>query len=430
LPNQTTTLRSALLSCWALLLGFGILMLGDGLQGTLLAIRADLEGFSTTVTGLIMSTFYIGFLLGSILTPKLTQQVGHIRVFAALSALASAAILLHALFIEVPVWVALRLLSGFCFAGLYIVAESWLNDRATNETRGKLLSLYMIVTYAGVGGGQLLLNLASPIEFPLFILTSVLISVAVVPLLLSAGSPPKYQESVNISLLAVYRLSPLGIVSMFSVGLVTAAFFALGPVYGQRIGLNVEYISYFMTAAVVGTVILQAPIGALSDRFDRRIILTITTLLTSVAAVLCVFASQISTNLLLLAVAVFGGLALPLYSVCIAYTNDHLNPNQMIAASGALVLTSGLGAVVGPILIASFMDHFGEQAMFWAIAAIHALTGLFALYRMAVSRAVPLDKQGPSTTTAVHPSGSAIESVQQFSRAEAIEDSTQAKIQR
>jgi MFS family permease len=399
-------------------------MLGDGLQGTLLAIRADLEGFSTTVTGLIMSTFYIGFLLGSVLTPKLTQQVGHIRVFAALSALASAAILVHALFIEVPVWIALRLLSGFCFAGLYIVAESWLNDRATNENRGKLLSLYMIVTYAGVGGGQLLLNLASPSEFPLFILTSVLISVAVVPLLLSAGSPPKHQESVNISLLAVYRLSPLGIVSMFSVGLVTAAFFALGPVYGQRIGLNIEYISYFMTAAVVGTVLLQAPIGALSDRFDRRIILTITTLLTSLAAVLCVFASQVSTNLLLLAVALFGGLALPLYSVCIAYTNDHLNPNQMIAASGALVLTSGLGAVVGPVLIASIMDHLGEQAMFWTIAVVHAFTGLFALYRMTVSRAVPLDKQGPSTATAVHPSGSAIESIQLFSHDEAIDGST------
>jgi MFS family permease len=370
-----------------------------------------------------MSTFYIGFLLGSILTPKLTQQVGHIRVFAALSALASAAILLHALFIDVPVWIALRLLSGFCFAGLYIVAESWLNDRATNQNRGKLLSLYMIVTYAGVGGGQLLLNLASPSEYPLFILTSVLISVAVVPLLLSAGSPPKYRESVNISLLALYRLSPLGIVSMFAVGLVTAAFFALGPVYGQRIGLDVEYISYFMTAAVVGTVILQAPIGALSDRFDRRIILTITTLLTSVAAVLCVFASQLSTNMLLLAVALFGGLALPLYSVCIAYTNDHLNPNQMIAASGALVLTSGLGAVVGPILVASIMDHFGEQAMFWAIAVVHAFTGLFALYRMTVSRAVPLDQQGPSTATAVHPSGSAIESTQILSYDEAVEDS-------
>jgi len=424
LLNQTTTFRSALLSCSALLLGFGILMLGDGLQGTLLAIRADLEGFSTTVTGLIMSTFYIGFLLGSILTPKITRQVGHIRVFAALSALASAAILLHALFIDIPIWIALRLISGFCFAGLYIVAESWLNDRATNQTRGKLLSLYMIVTYAGVGGGQLLLNLASPSEFPLFILTSVLISVAVVPLLLSAGSPPKHQESVNISLLALYRLSPLGIVSMFSVGLVTAAFFALGPVYGQRIGLDVEYISYFMTAAVAGTIILQAPIGVLSDRFDRRVILTITTLLTSIAAIFCVFASQISTNMLLIAVALFGGLALPLYSVCIAYTNDHLNPNQMIAASGALVLTSGLGAVVGPILIASFMDNYGEQALFWSFAVLHGLTGLFALYRMTVSAAVPLDQQGPSTATALHPSGSAIESTQLFTHDKAIDEST------
>ena len=422
--NQTNTFRSALLSCSALLLGFGILMLGDGLQGTLLAIRADLEGFSTTVTGLIMSTFYIGFLLGSILTPKITRQVGHIRVFAALSALASAAILLHALFIDIPIWIALRLISGFCFAGLYIVAESWLNDRATNQTRGKLLSLYMIVTYAGVGGGQLLLNLASPSEFPLFILTSVLISVAVVPLLLSAGSPPKHQESVNISLLALYRLSPLGIVSMFSVGLVTAAFFALGPVYGQRIGLDVEYISYFMTAAVAGTIILQAPIGVLSDRFDRRVILTITTLLTSIAAIFCVFASQISTNMLLIAVALFGGLALPLYSVCIAYTNDHLNPNQMIAASGALVLTSGLGAVVGPILIASFMDNYGKQALFWSFAVLHGLTGLFALYRMTVSAAVPLDQQGPSTATALHPSGSAIESTQLFTHDKAIDEST------
>ena len=282
----------------------------------------------------------------------------------------------------------------------------------------------MIVTYAGVGGGQLLLNLANPGEYPLFILTSVLISVAVVPLLLSAGSPPKYYESVNISLLAVYRLSPLGIVSMFSVGLVTAAFFALGPVYGQRIGLDVEYISYFMTASVVGTVVLQAPIGALSDKFDRRIVLTITTLLTAVAAVLCVFATQVSTNLLLIAVALFGGLALPLYSVCIAYTNDHLNPNQMIAASGALVLTSGLGAVVGPILIASIMDYYNEQALFWSIAAVHTLTGLFAVYRMIVSKAVPLEEQGPSTATAVHPSGSAIESTQWYSREEAIEDST------
>jgi len=418
LVRRPATFRAALVSSWALLLGFGILMLGDGLQGTLLAVRADLEGFSTTLTGLIMSTFYLGFLLGSILTPRLTIKVGHIRVFAAFAALSSAAILLHAIFVTVPVWIAMRLVSGFCFAGLYIVAESWLNDRASNETRGKLLSLYMVVTYVGVGAGQLLLNLADPVEYPLFILTSVLISIAVVPLLLSAGSPPTFQDSVRISLVQLYRLTPLGIVGMFAVGLVTATFFALGPVYAQRMGLGIKDISYFMAAAVLGTVLLQGPIGVVSDRFDRRKILTLVTILTAMAALLCIPATQHSTNALFLAVALFGGFAFPLYSVCIAYTNDHLNPNQMIAASGALVLVGGLGAVTGPVLFAMIMDRFGDQALFWSIAAVHGLMGLFAIYRMIRSAPIPLDKQGPSTATAVHPSGSAIESIQQYTRDE------------
>ena len=416
--RRPATFRAALVSSWALLLGFGILLLGDGLQGTLLAVRADLEGFSTTLTGLIMSTFYLGFLLGSILTPRLTIKVGHIRVFAAFAALSSAAILLHALFVTVPVWMAMRLLSGFCFAGLYIVAESWLNDRASNETRGKLLSLYMVVTYIGVGAGQLLLNLADPVGYPLFILTSVLISIAVVPLLLSAGSPPTFQDSVRISLIQLYRLTPLGIVSMFAVGLVTATFFALGPVYAQRLGLDIKDISYFMAAAVLGTVLLQGPIGVLSDRFDRRKILTVVTILTALAALLCIPAARQSTSALFFAIALFGGLAFPLYSICIAYTNDHLNPNQMIAASGALVLVGGLGAITGPVLFAMLMDRFGDQALFWSIAAVHGLMGLFAMYRMIRSAPVPLDKQRPSTATAVHPSGSAIESIQQYTREE------------
>ncbi len=422
MTSRAPGLTSALMSSWALLIGFGVLMLGDGLQGTLLAVRADIEGFSATVTGLIMSAFYGGFLVGSLLCPRITARVGHIRVFAALAALASASILVHAIFVNISVWIALRFLSGFCFAGLYIVAESWLNDRATNETRGKLLSLYMVVTYLGVGAGQLMLNLAAPTEFPLFILTSVLISVAVVPLLLSAGSPPTFHESVNISLFELYKISPLGIVSMFVVGLVTATFFALGPVYGQRIGLNIENISYFMAATVIGTVIFQGPIGILSDWFDRRIVLTIVTLLTSMSAVLCVYAVEYSNELVLVSAALFGGMAFPLYSVCIAYTNDHLKPSQMIAASGALVLIGGLGAIVGPILIASIMDHLGEAYLFWSIAVAHALTGIFGLIRMTIRPPVPLEKQGPSTATAVHPSGAAIESVQQYASDEASED--------
>jgi MFS family permease len=418
LVRRPATFRAALASSWAILLGFGILMLGDGLQGTLLAVRADLEGFSATLTGLVMSTFYIGFLIGSIMTPRITIKVGHIRVFAAYAAISSTAILIQSLVVTVPLWIAMRLISGFCFAGLYIVAESWLNDRATNETRGKLLSLYMVVTYIGIGAGQLLLNLANPLEFQLFILVSILISVAVVPLLLSAGSPPAFHDSVRISLPELFRLTPLGIVSMFAVGLVTATFFALGPVYAQRIGLNIRDTSYFMTAAVLGTVLLQGPIGALSDRFDRRKILTMVTILTSISALVCIPAEQVSIEALFLAIAVFGGLAFPLYSVCIAYTNDHLNPNQMIAASGALVLVGGLGAIVGPVLFAMIMDKFGTQALFWSIAVIHALTGLFAMYRMIRSAPVPLNKQGPSTPTAVHPSGSAIESIQQLTREE------------
>lgn len=418
MPRRPATFRAALASSWALLLGFGILMLGDGLQGTLLAVRADLEGFSATVTGLIMSTFYVGFLLGSLLTPRITIKVGHIRVFAAFAAISSAAILVHALFISVPVWMAMRLLSGFCFAGLYIVAESWLNDRATNATRGKLLSMYMVVTYIGVGCGQLLLNLADPVQFQLFILTSILISVAVVPLLLSAGAPPTFHDSVRISLRELFRRSPLGIVSMFAVGLVTATFFALGPVYAQRIGLSIRDTSYFMAAAVVGTVLLQGPIGSLSDRYDRRKVLTLVTILTALSALVCIPAEQISNTVLFVAVAIFGGLAFPLYSICIAYTNDHLEPNQMIAASGALVLVGGIGAITGPLLFAFIMDVFGHQSLFWSIAAIHGVTGLFAIYRMLRSAPVPRERQGPSTATAVHPSGSAIESVQQYASEE------------
>jgi MFS family permease len=420
--SRPATFGSALSSSWALLLGFGILMLGDGLQGTLLAVRADQEGFSATITGLIMSSFYVGFLLGSITTPKITANVGHIRVFAALAALASAAILVHAVFVQVPVWIALRLISGFCFAGLYIVAESWLNDRATNETRGKVLSLYMIVTYLGVGAGQLLLNLADPGEYLLFILTSVLISIAVVPLLLSAGSPPAFRESVHISLRELFRLSPLGLVSMFMVGLVTATFFALGPVYGQRIGLDVKNISYFMTATVVGTIIMQGPLGALSDRYDRRTVLTIVSLLAALAALICVPLSQNSHLMLFLSAALFGGFALPLYSICIAYTNDHLDPSQMIAASGSLVLISGLGAVLGPVLIASIMERYGTQSFFWSMGVAHGLIGVFALLRMLMRAPVPMDKQGPISPTAAHYTGSVMEGIQQLAHDEAFDE--------
>ncbi|MEM7293549.1 MAG: MFS transporter [Pseudomonadota bacterium] len=406
---ESGSLMDALRSSWALLLGFGILMLGDGLQATLLAVRADQEGFSTTTTGFVMSAFYVGFLGGSLYAPRIMTRVGHIRVFAALAALASAAILVHAVFISPWVWSGLRLISGFSFAGLYVVAESWLNDSSSNQSRGKVLSMYMLVTYIGVAVGQLFLNLGDPQDFPLFILSSVLISLAVVPLLLSAGPAPQFRVSASLSLPALLRISPLGVVGIFSVGLVTAAFFALGPVYGQRIGLDIPNISLFMTAAVIGTILLQWPIGALSDRFDRRRVVTLVTLLTAVAAGACVPAAEISPLVLMVAVGVFGGLAFPLYALCIAHTNDHLQPQEMIAASASLVLIGGLGAVTGPLLIAAIMDRFGNSGFFWSIAIIHAVTGLFALFRMLRKPPPSASDQGPFTPTTLHPTSSSMD---------------------
>jgi MFS family permease len=406
----------------SLLLGFGILMLGDGLQGTLLAIRADLEGYSATVTGLIMSSFYGGLLAGSLFTPRIMMRVGHIRVFAALAAMASSAILLHPLFVDAAFWIGLRLISGFCFAGLYVVAESWLNDQATNSNRGKLLSLYMVVTYVGVGVGQLLLNVASPAGFELFILTSVLISMAVVPLLLSAGSSPEYAESVSISIRELYRQSPLGIIGTFFVGLVTATFFALGPVYAQRQGMDVKGVSYFMTAAVLGTILMQWPIGALSDRFDRRRVLTIITLLAGVTAFGCALLVDRPALWLFAGVGLFAGFALPLYSVCVAYINDHLNPNQIIAASGTLVLVAGLGSIVGPILVAAMMDLFGVNSFFWCMGLVHLGTGIFALYRAGV-RPVSPEPQGGVTPVSIHVASVGVESIQQHAYESSIADS-------
>ena len=397
-------------------------MIGDGLQGTLLAVRADLEGFSTTTTGVIMSSFYLGFLAGSIMTTRIVISVGHIRVFAALAALASAAILVHALFISTTVWIGLRLISGFCLAGLYVVAESWLNDKATNETRGQILSLYMIVTYIGVALGQLLLNYADPSGFPLFILISILISVAVIPLLLSASPTPSFDESENLKLTELIRISPVGSIGMFVIGFVSAAFFSVGPVYAKRIGLDLEFISYFMTTAVLGTIVLQWPIGYLSDKFDRRRVIVIITLLAAISAVICSLIPNTSITLLLFCVAVFGGLSLPLYSLCVAYTNDRLDSSQMVAASGSLVLISGIGAVLGPLLVSVLMEHFGKEYFFLTLAFAFAFMTVLALFRIKIRKPAKKSSASSMIPSAYHYTSTSVENTQQYVKDEIDEE--------
>ncbi len=287
------------LSAWALLLGMGMLMLGNGLQGSLLGLRAISEGFGTTVTGLVMTGYFVGFLAGSTLAPRIVMNVGHVRVFSALASLASVAILIHVAAVEPLTWAAMRFMTGFAYAGLYVVAESWLNDRADNETRGQLLSVYMVVMFSGLALGQLLLNAADPGGFFLFLLTSVMISLAMVPIALTAGPAPAFEATEKISIRQLYRLSPLGVMGAAATGMAHGTLFALGAVYGDRIGLSIAEISLLMGITVVGGIVAQWPIGRLSDRFDRRRVLTAVALLAAIFALLAAVLGGTSLALLL-----------------------------------------------------------------------------------------------------------------------------------
>jgi MFS family permease len=382
-------------STWALLLGIAVLMLGHGLQGTLLGVRANLAEFSTATTGVVMSGYYLGLLLGSLRAPRLVARVGHVRVFAALLSLASAAVLFHALFVEPVSWFLMRLLTGYCFSGAFIVAESWLNGTASNETRGRLLSIYMVVQMGGLAAGQFLLNLADPGGFALFVLVSVLISVAAVPMLLTASAAPTVTSPRGIGLLDLYRLSPLGVAGIVGVGLAHSGLYAMGPVYATEEGLSLAAISTFMAAIVLGGVVFQIPIGRISDRFDRRRVITAVALLTAVAALPFAILPTSQPSLLFGGFFLVGGLTLPLYALCVAHTNDFLSPEQMVGASGALVLAYGLGAALGPTLTATAMQVTGPSGFPLFLTAMHAAIGLFALYRMTRRPSVPAEARGP-----------------------------------
>ena len=250
-------MMAAVSSTWALLLGMALLMIGNGLQGTLLGVRASLEGFATSTTGILMSGYYVGFLAGSALAPRLVARVGHVRVFGALASLASVAILVHALFVGPATWLAMRLMSGFAYAGLYVVAESWLNEEATNATRGRLLSVYMVVSLGGVALGQALLNLADPSTPDLFVLVSVLVSLGLVPMLLSASRMPAFEAPSAVGVRQLYDATPTGVLGMFITMIAQGAFFGMGAVYASEVGLSVGEISLFMGLALLGGVLLQ-----------------------------------------------------------------------------------------------------------------------------------------------------------------------------
>ena len=384
---------AAISSAWALLLGIALIMLGNGLQNTLLGVRATLEGFGTATTGLVMTAYFVGFVSGSVIVPRLLANVGHVRVFAALASLASGATLVHTVFVTPLSWGLIRVATGFCFAGLYVVAESWINEAATNRTRGQLLSVYMIMVLGGTGSGQLLMNLSDPRSFELFVLVSVLISFALIPITLSVGRAPPFEAPESIGIRALFRASPLGVTGAFLIGIAHSALYAMGPVFATEIGLDVERIALFIAVALFGGLVLQWPIGWLSDRFDRRRVIVAVAWVAATASTVAGVGGIDSYTVLVAATAVLGGMSMPLYSLCGAHTNDHLTPRQIVAASATLVLVGGIGLTMGPLLAAALMQVSGPQGIFWLLTLMHACIGAYGLFRMMRREPVPLDEQ-------------------------------------
>jgi MFS family permease len=388
-----------LLTTWPLLLGMGILMLGSGLQGTLLGLRATLEGFATPVTGLVMSCYYVGYLLGTLLAPRLLRRVGHVRVFAALAALASVAILACASWVHPLPWGAMRLVSGLCFAGIYVVAESWLNHRASRGNRGRLLAIYMLVLYVGLGSAQFLLLLANPQTSAPFMLVSALISLAMVPIVASAQQTPEPALPQRVRFRDLYRHSPLAVAAVAVSGMISSIIFAMGPVYARLSGAGTRGVAEFMAVSILAAVLTQYPVGRLSDRTDRRtVIAAVCILATLVAGSIAVF-SPLPRALFLLLTALFSGSALTLYSLAVSHINDKLEPAQMVAASSRLLLINGMAAALGPVLTGSLMAAFGPRAYFGALAALAGSLMLYDLWRKSRRRPVPHELKGPFINT-------------------------------
>ncbi|MBS0364644.1 MAG: MFS transporter [Proteobacteria bacterium] len=388
-----------LLATWPLLLGMGILMLGAGLQSTLLGVRATSEGFSPTLTGLIMSCYYVGYLAGTRLAPRMLRRVGPVRAFATLAALASVAVLAHAAWVHPAPWALMRLLSGVCFAGIYVVAESWLNHHASSTNRGRLLAIYMLVLYVGLGGAQFLLVLASPQSDEPFMLVAALISVAMVPILASTQEVSAPAVPQRVRMRELYRNSPTGVVAVAISGLISSTIFSMGPVYARLSGFGTRGVAAFMAVSILAAVLTQYPAGRLSDRLDRRTVIASVCLIATVVAAVMVLFSHLPRPAFLALAALFSGAALTLYSLSVSHVNDKLERSQMVAASSKLLLINGTAAAFGPLITGGLMSVWGSRCYYGVLGTLAALLALFDLWRKLRQSPVPASQKGPFINT-------------------------------
>ena len=393
---------------WPLLLGVMLLMVGNGVQGTLLGVRGAMEHFTTFQLSIVMSSYFLGFLGGSRLAPRMIRRVGHVRVFSALGSLISAVLILYPLVLDWTAWSVMRILIGFCFSGIYVTAESWLNNTATNETRGQTLSAYMIVQMLGIIASQGLLAMGDPSGYGLFIIPSVLVSLAFMPILLADTPAPTFEDAKRISFAKLFAISPLGCVGMLLTGGIYAGMFGMASVWGAMSGLSFGQIAGFGAALYVGGLVLQYPIGWLSDRVDRRALILGVALMGAVVMVAAT-AVQMPYLLTLIVALLLGGTINPLYSLLIAHTNDFLQKEEMPGASAGLIFLNGFGAIFGPLVSGWFMAQIGQGGYFLFLAILFVALAAYSGFRMS-RRAAPAE-HGAFTGLSPNASSLAVDAV-------------------
>lgn len=384
---------SKIFSIYSLLLAIAILLLGSGLLGTTLGIRAGMEAFPETVTGFIMSAFFIGYVIGSYLCPRLIHQVGHIRAFSVLAAFGTASVLAHGLIVDAMVWWLLRVVTGICMVGLYLIIESWLNTLLDHTNRGKIFAVYVAVTLFSLGTGQFLILIYGAAELATFVLCAIFFALALVPIAVTRLTQPPQVVVPKLIIRRLISISPVGVAGSLATGLGNGAFWGLGALYAHDLGFSDAEIALFMGAVIFGGALLQVPIGHQSDQHDRRKVLMVVSFLTVLAA-LCMFVFvPFSRPGLLISAVFYGGFSFAVYSLMVAHTNDHIKPDEIIDAARGLLLLNGVGAAIGPILAGIIMQLLGAQYLVLYFAAVFALLGTYTLYRMKVSSAVPMEEQ-------------------------------------
>lgn len=376
-------MKHALAPVAALLISVSILLAGQGLQGALLPMRATVESFSPLAVGALGAAYFFGFTFGCLKAGELVRRVGHVRVFLSMTALASAVPLLHGLFVLPWPWGVLRSVTGFCFAVIYVVIESWLNERSTNENRGFVFSVYTMINLSVLAAGQMMTLLYSPTGLQLFALASVLVSIAAIPVALSVSPSPEVPHTASIDLPKLFRISPTGVLGTLATGLANGAFWSFAPAFIYGVTGDIADAAGFMTAAVLGGAFAQWPIGVTSDRIGRRPVLIAIAALGTLAGLALVYLSDsVSIEITLILAACWGALAFPLYAVSVAYTNDAAEPSEYVNVSSGLLMVYGVGAIAGPFLVSVAITAFSAAMLFAFTSITHALLLGFAVTRL------------------------------------------------